>query len=140
MSNASEAVDAIIEDLSDLGGLDHAWDSVSDEDREVIKDRWVGYVEERATAGTAQAELLRRMAVVSAAIEKSHSRSGEIFFDYVNHAGVQERRRVMVARLRVQPEGEAFYAGQWVIHGLCMSRGEIRDFLIDHVENVEAGT
>lgn len=85
-------------------------------------------------------ELLRRMAVVSAAIEKSHSRSGEIFFDYVNHAGVQERRRVMVARLRVQPEGEPFYAGQWVIHGLCMSRGEIRDFLIDHVENVEAGT
>jgi len=38
----------------------------------------------------------------------------------------------------MQPAGEPFYAGQWVLHvwNACLS--ERYDFLIDHIENVEA--
>jgi hypothetical protein len=142
VSAARDAVDAIIEDLSDRRGLADEWQSVSPDIREEIRVRWIEIIEKLSPAGNAlpeDREILRRMAVLSDAIEKSRPRSGKIFFDYMNHRGVSERRCVVVARLRLQPEGEAFHAGQWVLHGVCLSRGEIRDFLIDHIENVEAG-
>ena len=92
--------------------------------------------EDRLKAARAEAsaahDLLRRLAGVSEVIE-AHSIAT---FDYTNHRGVSERRTVTNCRMRVQPAGEEFYAGQWVLRGYCESRHDMRDFLIASIENI----
>lgn len=58
MKESVAAVDAIIRDLS-LGGLDHAWDAISDEDREVIRLRWTQIVEQSRERLTTERDLAR---------------------------------------------------------------------------------
>ena len=46
------AIDKIIADLSDRGGIGDEWDQIDDDIKELIRNKWIQILEEKINGGT----------------------------------------------------------------------------------------
>lgn len=74
----------------------------------------------------------------------AYTADAPLVLDYTNHAGKRSLRRVVpeaspLRLVRFAPEhrhGDDVGTLQWALRGICLTRGEPRDFRIDYIHEV----